>query len=160
MPSSLCQRPVGDDDERLDKYRAASVTSNIWVIALLISRKGRSLMDKKRLELYKKRLLERKEQLQDIVSKAEQDGRAADEETANDIADKATNSYTKEFLFKKSNDDRFIMQLIEEALERMEQGEFGTCVACSGEMQQKRLDAVPWARHCIDCQEKQEKGLL
>jgi DnaK suppressor protein len=117
-------------------------------------------MDKKRLEQYKKRLLERREQLQDIVSKAEQDGRSADEEIANDIADKATNSYTKEFLFKKSNDDRFIMQLIQEALERMDAGEFGSCVACGGEMQQKRLDAVPWARHCIGCQEKQEQGAL
>jgi DnaK suppressor protein len=117
-------------------------------------------MDKKRLEQYKKRLLERREQLQETVSKAEHDGRSADEEPANDIADKATNSYTKEFLFKKSNDDRFILHLIQEALERMEQGGYGTCVHCSGEMQQKRLDAVPWARHCIDCQEKQEKGLL
>ena len=117
-------------------------------------------MEKKRLEQYRKRLLERQGQLQDIVSKTEQDGREADEEIANDIADKATNSYTKEFLFKKSNDDRFIMQLIQEALERMESGEYGTCVACGGEMQQKRLDAVPWARHCIGCQEKQEQGVL
>ena|ERR1051325_3565829 len=117
-------------------------------------------MEKKRMEQYKKRLLERQVQLQDIVAKAEHDGREADEEIANDIADKATNSYTKEFLFKKSNDDRFIMQLIQEALERMDSGEFGTCVACGGEMQQKRLDAVPWARHCIGCQEKQEQGVL
>ena len=117
-------------------------------------------MDKKRLEQYRKRLLDRQEQLQDIVSRAEQDGREADEEAANDIADKATNSYTKEFLFKKSNDDRFILHLIQEALERMDKGEYGVCVACGGEMQQKRLDAVPWARHCIDCQEKQEQGVL
>ena len=117
-------------------------------------------MEKKRLELYKKRLLERRGQLQEIVSKAEQDGREADEEAAQDIADKATNSYTKEFLFKKSNDDRFILQLIQEALDRMEEGSYGTCVHCGGEMQQKRLDAVPWARHCLDCQEKQEQGTL
>ena len=117
-------------------------------------------MDKKRLEQYRKRLLERREQLQDIVSKAEQDGREADEEIANDIADKATNSYTKEFLFKKSNDDRFILHLIQEALERMDAGGYGVCVACGGEMQQKRIDAVPWARHCIDCQQKQEQGTL
>ena len=117
-------------------------------------------MDKKRLEQYKKRLLERREQLLGVVSRAEQDGRAADEEAAQDIADKASSSYTKEFLFKQSNDDRFILQLIQEALERMETGGFGACVACNGEMQQKRLDAVPWARHCIECQEKQEQGLL
>ena len=79
---------------------------------------------------------------------------------AQDIADKATNSYTKEFLYKKSNDDRFILRLVQEALKRLEGGGYGTCVACGGEMQQKRLDAVPWARHCIECQEKQEMGLL
>jgi RNA polymerase-binding transcription factor len=117
-------------------------------------------MDKKRMEQYKKRLIERQEQLEGIVSRTEQDGRQADEEPAQDIADKATNSYNKEFLFKKSNDDRFILQLIQEALERMEIGEYGACVACGGEMQPKRLDAVPWARHCIGCQEKQEQGLL
>ena len=117
-------------------------------------------MDKKRQDQYKKRLLERRDQLLLAVSKTEQDGRVADEEAAQDIADKASSSYTKEFLFKLSNDDRFILQLIEEALERMNDGTYGTCVACGGEMQTKRLDAVPWARHCIECQQKQEQGLL
>ena len=117
-------------------------------------------MDKRRLELYKKRLLERQEQLFETVSKTEQDGRRADEEPTQDVADKASSSYTKEFLFKKSNDDRFILHLIQEALDRMENGSYGVCVACGGEMQQKRLDAVPWARHCIECQQKQEQGLL
>ena len=118
------------------------------------------LMDKRRLELYRKRLLERRDQLLDAVSRSEQDGRQADEEPAQDLADKASNAYTKEFLFKKSNDDRFILHLIQEALDRMGNGGYGVCVACGGEMQQKRLDAVPWARHCIECQEKQEQGLL
>ena len=115
-------------------------------------------MDKKRQESYKKRPLERQEQLLDIVSKTEQDGRQADDEAAQDLADKASSSYTKEFLFKKSNDDRFILYLIQEALERMESSSYGVCVACGGDIQQKRLDAVPWARHCIECQEKQELG--
>ena len=118
------------------------------------------LMDKKKLETYKKRLLERQQQLQATVTRTEHDGREADEEVANDVADKASNSYTKEFLFKKSNDDRFIMTLIAEALGRMKDGSFGSCVHCGGEMQSKRLEAVPWARHCIECQEKQEQGLL
>ncbi|MBI3895218.1 MAG: TraR/DksA family transcriptional regulator [Acidobacteria bacterium] len=117
-------------------------------------------MDKKRLEIYKKRLLERRSELLETVSKTEQDGRQADEEAARDLADKASSSYTKEFLFKKSNDDRFILQLIQEALDRLDEGNYGTCVACGGEIQQKRLDAVPWARHCIECQEKQEQGIL
>src|SRR3954466_7829526 len=117
-------------------------------------------MDKRRLEVYRKRLVERQEQLLTTVSKTEQDGRRADEEPTQDSADKAASSYNKEFLFKLSSDDRFVLQLVQDALQRMKAGEYGECVACGGEMQIKRLDAVPWARHCIECQEKQEMGLL
>ena len=117
-------------------------------------------MDKRKLARYKSRLLEREEQLQGIIARTEQDGREADGTVAQDIADKASSSYNKEFLFKKSNDDRFILQLVQEAMDRMGDGSFGVCVACEGTMQKKRLDAVPWARHCIECQEKQEQGLL
>src|SRR5438876_11953726 len=117
-------------------------------------------MDKKRIEQYRKRLLTKREELERIVSRVEQDGRQADEETPQDLADKAANSYTKEFLFSQSNNERFVLNLVFEALKRIEDGNYGECIHCGGEMQQKRLEAVPWARHCIPCQEKQEKGLL
>jgi DnaK suppressor protein len=42
----------------------------------------------------------------------------------------------------------------------VEDGSFGVCVACENEINQKRLEAVPWTRHCISCQEMQEQGLL
>ncbi len=117
-------------------------------------------MDKKKVETYRKRLLAKQEELSRLVLKSEQDGREADEEATQDIADKAANSYTKEFLFHQSDENRRILQLVNEALERAKQGNFGVCVACHEEVQQKRLDAVPWARHCIECQEKQDRGLL
>ena len=117
-------------------------------------------MDKKKAETYRKRLIAKQEELQRQVSKSEQDGRQIDEDTTQDIADKAANSYTKEFLFHQSDDNRRILQLVSEALERLKNGSFGLCVACQEEVQVKRLEAVPWARHCIECQEKQEQGLL
>lgn len=117
-------------------------------------------MDKKRAEIYRKRLLAKQEELLRLVSKSEQDGRQADEEATQDIADKAANSYTKEFLFHQSDDHRRLLQLVNEALERLKNGSYGLCVACQEEVQPKRLEAVPWARHCIECQEKQEQGLL
>jgi DnaK suppressor protein len=117
-------------------------------------------MDKKKLEYYKRRLEIKQAELEGIVSRAEHEGRVADEETPQDLADKAATSYNKEFLFSQSNHDRFLLQLVTEALSRVEQGTFGECVACGGEMQQKRLEAVPWARHCMPCQEKQEQGVL
>ena len=117
-------------------------------------------MEKKKAESYKKRLLSKQEELLRVVSKSEADGRQVDEEVTQDIADKAANSYTKGFLFHQSDDNRRILQLVNEALERLKNGSYGLCVACQEEVQQKRLEAVPWARHCIECQEKQEKGLL
>ena len=114
-------------------------------------------MDKKRLDVYRKRLLMKQEELKGIVSRIEQDGRAADGDSTQDLVDKAANSYTKEFLFSQSNNDRTILLLVDEALERMHEGKYGECIQCGGEMQQKRLDAVPWAPHCIPCQEKQEQ---
>jgi DnaK suppressor protein len=117
-------------------------------------------MDKKKAEYYRKRLVAKQEELLRLVSKSEHDGREADEEATQDIADKAANSYTKEFLFHQSDENRRLLQLVNEALERIKNGSYGLCVACHEDVQQKRLDAVPWARHCIECQEKQEQGLL
>ena len=117
-------------------------------------------MDKKKVEQYRKRLELKQQELMRLVSKSEQDGRSVDEEITQDIADKAANSYTKEFLFHQSDDNRRILQLVQEALGRIKSGEYGLCVACQEEVQVKRLEAVPWARHCIECQEKQEQGQL
>lgn len=117
-------------------------------------------MDKKRLEQFKKRLEERQQELRRIVSRTVQDGRTADEEAAQDIADRAASSYTKEFLFHQSNNERQLLQAVEGALGRIRQGSFGECVNCGNEINAKRLEAVPWTRYCIDCQEKVEQGLL
>jgi len=117
-------------------------------------------MDKKKLQLYRKRLLEKQEELLRLVSKSDHEGREADEEGTQDIADKAANAYTKEFLFHQSDDNRRTLQLVSEALDRARNGSYGYCVACNAEVQAKRLEAVPWARHCIECQEKQDQGLL
>jgi DnaK suppressor protein len=117
-------------------------------------------MDKKRLDQFKKRLETRQHELKRLVVRNVQDGRAADEQAAQDIADKAANSYTKEFLFHQSNNDRQLLQLVEEALNRIREGAYGECVNCGNELNAKRLEAVPWTRYCINCQEKVEQGLL
>ena len=95
-----------------------------------------------------------------MVSRTEQDGRTIDDDSAQDIADRAASSYTKEFLFHQSNNDRQLLAMVETALQRIREGEFGECVNCGNEINAKRLEAVPWTRYCIECQEKLEKGLL
>src|SRR6202011_5251737 len=117
-------------------------------------------MDKKKLESFKKRLETRQQELRRTVSRTEQDGRSADEDATQDIADRAANSYNKEFLFHQSNNERQLLQMVEGALDRIREGSFGQCISCGEEINPKRLEAVPWTRHCIECQEKLEKGIL
>src|ERR1700730_1667346 len=125
------------------------------------AQKGQELpMDKKRLDYYKKKLTTRREELMRTIARTEEEGRQADDDPTVDLADKAANSYTKEFLFGMTNTDRTILNMIDEALKRIKVNEYGHCANCQEEMQQKRLEAVPWAKHCINCQEKIEQGLL
>jgi DnaK suppressor protein len=119
-----------------------------------------NIMDKKKIEYFKKRLETRQSELRSMVTRIEQDGRTVDEDSAQDIADRAASSYTKEFLFHQSNNDRQLLQMVEGALSRMREGEFGECISCGKEIDPKRLEAVPWTRHCIECQEKLEQGQL
>ena len=117
-------------------------------------------MDKKKLEYFKKKLESRQHELRKAVSRNQQDGRVADDEATQDIADRAASSYNKEFLFSQSNNERQLLLLVDSALARLHEGSFGECVSCGKEINAKRLEAVPWARHCIECQEKAEKGQL
>ena len=117
-------------------------------------------MDKRKVKVYRDRLLGRREGLVGQVMEAEQYSRERDSEATQDPADMAANAYTKELLFSMTANDRRFLELIDEALVRIEAGEYGECVHCGEPVQEKRLEAVPWARHCLRCQDLQERGLL
>ncbi len=117
-------------------------------------------MDKKKTKVYRDRLLERRESLFSQVTEAEMSSRERDLEATQDPADMAANAYTKELLISMSANDRRLLALIDEALVRVEKGEFGECINCGEPVSERRLDAVPWARYCLKCQDLQERGLL
>ncbi len=117
-------------------------------------------MDKRKMKSYRDRLLERRERLFRQVTEAEMSSRERDLEATQDPADMAANAYTKELLISMSANDRGLLALIDEALLRIEGGKFGDCVNCGEPVQEKRLEAVPWARCCLKCQDLQERGLL
>jgi len=117
-------------------------------------------MDKKKQDVYRKQLEERQNELRKIVASTEQDGREADVGSAQDIADRAANAYAKEFLFNQSANERQQLQMVEGALARIKEGMFGQCISCGNLINTKRLEAVPWTRYCIACQEKIETGQL
>jgi DnaK suppressor protein len=112
------------------------------------------------LEKTRRRLLAKHEELLRDLAKNREVSDETVEESAQDMVDRATSAYTKEFAYSLSESDRKILLLIDQALERLEAGTYGSCVHCGQPCQEKRLEAVPWARHCLDCQELQDKGLI
>ena len=99
----------------------------------------------------------------DIMSLYQNDVRAGQESTdegTEDIVDRANNSYNRELMFSLSDNERQRLLDIDKALGRIDDGSYGRCSNCGTEISDKRLDAVPWTRYCIDCQELAEQGML
>jgi DnaK suppressor protein len=113
-------------------------------------------MDKRTRDKYRRKLEQAYQEVESLVSRTEEAGRAADLAAPEDLAEKAANSYTKEFLFHQSDSERVQLHLVEEALVRSKSKEFGLCQSCGEPIERKRLDAVPWARCCRTCQEEEE----
>jgi DnaK suppressor protein len=115
---------------------------------------------KKELEKYRRLLQEKKTALLAELAKTKNAEEETTEESTQDIADKAVSSYTREFLYSLNDSERNTVQQIDQALARIEDGSYGFCQNCGNPMSEKRLIAIPWSRHCVDCQELEEKGLL
>jgi len=102
-------------------------------------------------------------QRDEILNMYKQDLRAGQESAddgTEDIVDRANNAYNRELMFSLSDNERLTLLQIENALRRMDEGVYGRCTNCGQSIHILRLEAVPWARFCIDCQELAEKGLL
>src|SRR3981189_2004192 len=52
------------------------------------------------------------------------------------------------------------LRQIQEALDRLQLGEYGVCLACEEPIPDKRLHALPWAKYCVKCQEKIADGSM
>ena len=117
-------------------------------------------MTKKEMEKYRRLLEDKKSSLSSELAKTRSAEEETTEESTQDIADKAVSSYTREFLYSLTDGERTTLLQIDDALVRVEEGTYGLCLNCGQLMTEKRLNAVPWAPYCLDCQELSEKGML
>jgi DnaK suppressor protein len=74
------------------------------------------------------------------------------------MADLGTDNYDQEFTLGLIENEQGTLELVEEALERMENGTYGQCAECGEPIAKPRLQAIPYARHCIKCARKLEGG--
>ena len=104
-------------------------------------------MRKDRLAYFKKRLLEKQRQLADEVGRTALYGKDQEDDSIKDLGDQANTAYNREFFF-----DRRLLRDVVSALQKLDDGGFGACERCGEAISEKRLEALPFARYCIDCQ--------
>jgi RNA polymerase-binding protein DksA len=81
------------------------------------------------------------------------------EETAfdNHLGDTATVTYDRELDYTLEENSEHVLAEIDAALQRIEAGTYGICQNCGTQIPQERLEALPWATLCIDCQRDRER---
>ena len=114
-------------------------------------------MDKKSLEKFKKLLLARRQELLRSIAQTEEEGRVPQQSYGSDEGDRANSSLDKELLFHQTTQARGLLGAVDSALARINDGTFGPCMVCEEEIGPKRLEALPWTRYCISCQESTER---
>jgi DnaK suppressor protein len=118
------------------------------------------LLQPQEVETYSQRLLEKQGELAESIARLKRDELEPEGAEPRDYGDKAFQAYAKESVLLQLEQDRAILNLIRQALARAAAGAYGKCAECGQAVEKKRVEAVPWARHCIACQELQDKGLL
>jgi len=102
-------------------------------------------------------LTEKQEELSDVVSRKKEEQEFQQEEPEiGDEADIATRSVEKELLFDITDSEKQNLDGIDAALRKIEKGVFGRCESCQKTIPRLRLEVMPWARYCIQCQSRNE----
>jgi DnaK suppressor protein len=114
-------------------------------------------MTKLNLKEIKERLLNERGLL---IEKLKGNDLSVDDSETPDPVDLAVRNYSKNLMLAVSENESRQLTLIDEALLRIEDDEYGSCQNCNKEINAKRLAAIPWARYCLDCQSLLEQGLL
>ncbi|HEX2163400.1 MAG TPA: TraR/DksA family transcriptional regulator [Thermoanaerobaculia bacterium] len=122
--------------------------------------KTQTAVKKKGFDAFRERLEGQRADIMSLYQNDVRSGQESTDEGTEDIVDRANNSYHRELMFSLSDAERQLMLDIDKALDRIEDGSYGRCTNCGTEIAEKRLEAVPWTRYCIDCQELAEQGML
>ena len=117
----------------------------------------RNVLPASEREHFKQVLETRISELDHALAAAGHEAREGEDKHA-DLADQAASEYQRQALVHQAAAARQMLKNLIQALERMRQGTFGECGECGGDIELKRLEAIPWARYCVKCQEERERG--
>jgi DnaK suppressor protein len=116
-------------------------------------------MKKPNREKYRKRLLDIKARLTGTVEGMRREALEKDEMAPSDdhMADHGTTMYDQDLTLTLVEDQQETIQQIDEALGRIDAGTYGACDHCEVPIAKARLDALPHAKLCLECQERLEE---
>ena len=121
-------------------------------------------MDKREAQKFKKLLIKKREELISSVNHITEDTRKSQKEASGDLsgysfhmADMASDNFNREFSLNLASGEWQTLIKIDEALTRIEEGAYGKCLSCGKKVSKKRLTAVPHAKFCLPCKEKEEE---
>ncbi|MDE3045418.1 MAG: TraR/DksA family transcriptional regulator [Verrucomicrobiota bacterium] len=111
---------------------------------------------------FKKRLEELRQQIMHALEGSKKEVTSPDEAKgySQHSADEGTDDFVKNVSLQVTNKEFTILRQIDRALEKIEDGTYGTCDLSGEEIPLKRLEAIPYATMTVKAQEKFEKGLL
>ena len=115
-------------------------------------------------DLYRDMLLEERDRVTAAINHLHEDNsRSLEDETEeetydNHLADSATATLNREIDYTLEENAEHVLQAVNEALQRIEEGTFGTCGRCGKPIAEERLEAIPYANRCIDCKRLEERG--
>ena len=102
-------------------------------------------------ELVRQQLLAKRDELLNRTARIQRDLQHADQPVSQDFAEQATEMENTEVLHGIDAESRHELQLVNRALQRLDNGRYETCEKCGGEIGKQRLIALPFAEHCINC---------
>jgi RNA polymerase-binding transcription factor len=99
--------------------------------------------------------------LQGLLGEMEQPRQQRDEiavDNAHDTIDLVQRAAERDMVIRRIESNFSRARAIKLALERVEEGSYGTCLACEEDISPKRLQAVPWAAYCVHCQDAADRA--
>ena len=115
-------------------------------------------------EHFKERLLEERRRVGEALNYIHEENRGQLEDDREEIpsdnhpGDMATSTFDRELDATLEGNEERLLQAIDAALQRIEDGTYGACQNCGQPIGAERLEALPWTTRCIDCKRREERG--
>ena len=114
-------------------------------------------LTKKELLKFKELLDEKRRAVLDRARKTLTEDMQLDPSDLPDEMDLASAEYNQSFEFRLRGRDKALLGKLDLALKKIDDGTFGQCESCDGDISTARLKALPWASRCLSCEQEQER---